>query len=98
MSSVPPVRPQTGSATKDDKLWALLGHLSLLVGVGIIALAGVAVEIGVIMLVYLNNVLRQRMRDRIASSLLESQQPLSLSPMPRAGTTSRSTKAEAITR
>jgi Cu(I)/Ag(I) efflux system membrane protein CusA/SilA len=39
----------------------LLGYnLSVAVGVGFIALAGVAVEIGVIMLVYLNQALQQR--------------------------------------
>jgi Cu(I)/Ag(I) efflux system membrane protein CusA/SilA len=38
----------------------LLGYnLSVAVGVGFIALAGVAVEIGVVMLVYLNQALRQ---------------------------------------
>ncbi|MCD8523425.1 MAG: CusA/CzcA family heavy metal efflux RND transporter [Saccharospirillaceae bacterium] len=35
-------------------MWALGFHFSVAVGVGFIALAGVAVEIGVIMLVYLN--------------------------------------------
>ncbi len=43
-------------------LWAiyLLGYnLSVAVGVGFIALAGVAVEIGVVMLVYLNQALKQ---------------------------------------
>jgi Cu(I)/Ag(I) efflux system membrane protein CusA/SilA len=40
----------------------LLGYdLSVAVGVGFIALAGVAVEIGVVMLVYLNQAIRQRM-------------------------------------
>jgi Cu(I)/Ag(I) efflux system membrane protein CusA/SilA len=39
----------------------LLGYnLSIAVGVGFIALAGVAVEIGVVMLVYLNQALRQQ--------------------------------------
>ncbi len=45
-------------------LWLLylLGYdLSVAVGVGFIALAGVAVEIGVIMLVYLNQAIRERM-------------------------------------
>jgi Cu(I)/Ag(I) efflux system membrane protein CusA/SilA len=45
-------------------LWLLflLGYdLSVAVGVGFIALAGVAVEIGVIMLVYLNQAIRARM-------------------------------------
>jgi len=44
-------------------LWLLflLGYdLSVAVGVGFIALAGVAVEIGVVMLVYLNQAIRQR--------------------------------------
>jgi Cu(I)/Ag(I) efflux system membrane protein CusA/SilA len=41
----------------------LLGYeLSVAVGVGFIALAGVAVEIGVIMLVYLNQAIREHMR------------------------------------
>jgi Cu(I)/Ag(I) efflux system membrane protein CusA/SilA len=51
-------------------LWLLflLGYdLSVAVGVGFIALAGVAVEIGVVMLVYLN----QAMRDRVAASEAE---------------------------
>jgi Cu(I)/Ag(I) efflux system membrane protein CusA/SilA len=39
----------------------LLGYqLSVAVGVGFIALAGVAVEIGVVMLVYLNQAIRRR--------------------------------------
>jgi Cu(I)/Ag(I) efflux system membrane protein CusA/SilA len=45
-------------------LWLLyfLGYdLSVAVGVGFIALAGVAVEIGVVMLVYLNQAIRERM-------------------------------------
>ena len=45
-------------------LWLLylLGYdLSVAVGVGFIALAGVAVEIGVVMLVYLNQAIRQHM-------------------------------------
>jgi len=45
-------------------LWLLylLGYdLSVAVGVGFIALAGVAVEIGVVMLVYLNQAMRQHM-------------------------------------
>jgi len=44
-------------------LWLLylLGYeLSVAVGVGFIALAGVAVEIGVVMLVYLNQAIRER--------------------------------------
>jgi len=44
-------------------LWLLflLGYdLSVAVGVGFIALAGVAVEIGVVMLVYLNQAIRQQ--------------------------------------
>ena len=41
----------------------LLGYdLSVAVGVGFIALAGVAVEIGVVMLVYLNQAIRQHMK------------------------------------
>ena len=46
-------------------LWLLflLGYdLSVAVGVGFIALAGVAVEIGVVMLVYLNQAIREHMR------------------------------------
>ena len=40
----------------------LLGYdLSVAVGVGFIALSGVAVEIGVVMLVYLNQAIRQHM-------------------------------------
>jgi Cu(I)/Ag(I) efflux system membrane protein CusA/SilA len=41
-------------------LYLLEYNLSVAVGVGFIALAGVAVEIGVIMLVYLNQALRRR--------------------------------------
>ena len=47
-------------------LWLLywLGYeLSVAVGVGFIALAGVAVEIGVVMLVYLNKAIRTRISD-----------------------------------
>jgi len=46
-------------------LWLLylLGYeLSVAVGVGFIALAGVAVEIGVVMLVYLNQAIREQMK------------------------------------
>jgi Cu(I)/Ag(I) efflux system membrane protein CusA/SilA len=49
-------------------LWLLylLGYeLSVAVGVGFIALAGVAVEIGVVMLVYLNQAIRSRQIDDI---------------------------------
>lgn len=52
-------------------LWLLylLGYdLSVAVGVGFIALAGVAVEIGVIMLVYLNQAIRQHMTAAEAES------------------------------
>jgi len=51
-------------------LWLLywLGYeLSVAVGVGFIALAGVAVEIGVVMLVYLNQAIRRRMADAQAA-------------------------------
>ncbi|HEX5056647.1 MAG TPA: CusA/CzcA family heavy metal efflux RND transporter [Gammaproteobacteria bacterium] len=41
-------------------LWLLGYHLSVAVAVGLIALAGVAAEFGVVMLVYLNNAVRQR--------------------------------------
>ncbi len=44
-------------------LYALDYSLSVAVGVGFIALAGVAVELGVIMLVYLNQALRERFSD-----------------------------------
>jgi len=45
----------------------LLGYdLSVAVGVGFIALAGVAVEIGVVMLVYLNQAIRQQMKTAAA--------------------------------
>ena len=42
-------------------LYALGYDLSVAVGVGFIALAGVAVEIGVVMLVYLNQAIQQHM-------------------------------------
>jgi Cu(I)/Ag(I) efflux system membrane protein CusA/SilA len=42
-------------------LYLLEYDMSVAVGVGFIALAGVAVEIGVIMLVYLNQAIRQHM-------------------------------------
>ena len=46
----------------------LLGYqLSVAVGVGFIALAGVAVEIGVVMLVYLNQAIRARMAEAAAA-------------------------------
>ncbi len=51
-------------------LWLLywLGYeLSVAVGVGFIALAGVAVEIGVVMLVYLNQAIRRRMAEAQAA-------------------------------
>ncbi|HEX7026206.1 MAG TPA: CusA/CzcA family heavy metal efflux RND transporter [Gammaproteobacteria bacterium] len=41
-------------------LWLLGYHLSVAVAVGLIALAGVAAEFGVVMLVYLNNAVNQR--------------------------------------
>ena len=41
-------------------IWLLGYELSVAVGVGFIALAGVAVEIGVIMLVYLNQAITRR--------------------------------------
>lgn len=47
-------------------LWLLEYDLSVAVGVGFIALAGVAVEIGVIMLVYLNQAFGER-KDQAAS-------------------------------
>ena len=54
-------------------LWLLywLGYeLSVAVGVGFIALAGVAVEIGVVMLVYLNQAIRRRIADARAAGRL----------------------------
>ena len=58
----------------------LLGYnLSVAVGVGFIALAGVAVEIGVIMLVYLNQALQQHIEE--AS---DSQRPLNASDIRQA--------------
>ncbi|ASP37164.1 CusA/CzcA family heavy metal efflux RND transporter [Bacterioplanes sanyensis] len=45
-------------------LWALDFHLSVAVGVGFIALAGVAVEIGVIMLVYLQQAWQQQVEQQ----------------------------------
>jgi Cu(I)/Ag(I) efflux system membrane protein CusA/SilA len=49
-------------------LYLLDYHLSVAVGVGFIALAGVAVEIGVVMLTYLNQALRQQ-RDATRGAL-----------------------------
>ena len=46
-------------------LYLLDYHMSVAVGVGFIALAGVAVEIGVVMLVYLNQAIRSRQIDDI---------------------------------
>jgi copper/silver efflux system protein len=40
-------------------LWALGFNLSVAVGVGFIALAGVAAETGVVMLIYLDHALRE---------------------------------------
>lgn len=45
-------------------LYLLNYHLSVAVGVGFIALAGVAVEISIIMLLYLNQALARRLRDQ----------------------------------
>ncbi len=45
-------------------LWALGYHLSVAVAVGFIALGGVAVEIGVVMLAYLDHALKQRRAER----------------------------------
>jgi len=50
-------------------LYAMNFNLSVAVGVGFIALAGVAVEIGVIMLVYLN----QRVSDKLGSEELQAE-------------------------
>jgi len=63
-------------------LYALGYNLSVAVGVGFIALAGVAVEIGVVMLVYLNQALQQHMdkvklagmtltRDEVRSAVID---------------------------
>ena len=54
----------TGSKVKVWLLYLLNYDLSVAVGVGFIALAGVAVEIGVVMLVYLNQAMQQRMTGR----------------------------------
>ena len=54
-------------------LYLLNYDLSVAVGVGFIALAGIAVEFGVVMLVYLDNSL-----DRIRQSREESGQPIDL--------------------
>ncbi|MEN8236944.1 MAG: efflux RND transporter permease subunit [Pseudomonadota bacterium] len=48
-------------------LYILNYNLSIAVGVGFIALAGVAVEIGVIMFIYLNQALLQRQKERAAT-------------------------------
>ncbi len=59
----------------------LLGYnMSVAVGVGFIALAGVAVEIGVVMLVYLNQAYRRRLSDKPAG------QPLTLDELKQAVT------------
>jgi len=63
-------------------LWLLywLGYeLSVAVGVGFIALAGVAVEIGVVMLVYLNQAIRRHMADARSEG-----RPLSVADVQRA--------------
>ncbi|MGB1110971.1 MAG: efflux RND transporter permease subunit, partial [Gammaproteobacteria bacterium] len=44
-------------------LWVLDYHMSVAVSVGFIALAGVAAEFGVVMLVYLDNALKERSAD-----------------------------------
>ncbi len=49
-------------------LWALDYNLSVAVGVGFIALGGVAVEIGVVMLAYLDHALARRAEARAASN------------------------------
>ena len=55
-------------------LWALGHHLSVASGVGFIALAGVAAEFGVVMLLYLKNSWRQRIAEghTSESDLLDS--------------------------
>jgi len=53
-------------------VWLLYGldyNLSIAVGVGFIALAGVSIEIGVVMLVYLNQALREQIGDEQALSV-----------------------------
>jgi Cu(I)/Ag(I) efflux system membrane protein CusA/SilA len=45
-------------------LWGMGFKLSVAVAVGFIALAGVAAEIGVVMLIYLDHALRQRRERR----------------------------------
>jgi copper/silver efflux system protein len=45
-------------------LWLLGYHVSVAVAVGLIALAGVAAETGIVMLIYLNNAWAQRRRTR----------------------------------
>ncbi len=60
-------------------LWLLylLGYdLSVAVGVGFIALAGVAVEIGVVMLVYLNQAYRRHLQDAEAQARKMDEQAL----------------------
>ncbi|RMD69884.1 MAG: efflux RND transporter permease subunit [Gammaproteobacteria bacterium] len=55
----------------------LLGyHFSVAVGVGFIALAGVAVEIGVVMLVYLNQAFARRIRDAEKAGRLPTREDL----------------------
>lgn len=44
-------------------MWALGFHMSVAVAVGFIALAGLAAETGIVMLVYLDEVYKQRLRD-----------------------------------
>jgi len=70
----------------------LLGYdMSVAVGVGFIALAGVAVEIGVVMLVYMNQAIRQR-----AIIAAEENRPLSLTDIENAVIDGAVTRVRAI--
>jgi len=57
-------------------VWALGFNLSAAVGVGMIALAGVAAEFGVVMMLYLNQALAEARRANSKSSLAELQQAI----------------------
>ncbi|MDT7525967.1 efflux RND transporter permease subunit [Pseudidiomarina sp. GXY010] len=57
-------------------VWALGFNLSTAVGVGMIALAGVAAEFGVVMMLYLNQALAEARRANSKPSLAELQQAI----------------------
>ncbi len=54
-----------------QQLWLLRYNMSVAVAIGFIALAGVAAETGVIMLIYLDRSYRDRMRDGLVKTVAD---------------------------